>query len=142
RLGDSRLCPAMSVIGGPGTLVAVPMFPPADFTSLAEYLVAYAVQLDRRLMVILDQFEEYFLYHPQDDAFAEEFPNAVMQADAPVSFLISIREDSYAKLDRFEGHIPILFDNYLRVEHLDREAARTAIEKPIEQYNSLLASHG
>jgi phage baseplate assembly protein W len=56
-------------------------------------------------MVILDQLEEYFLYHPQDDAFAQEFPRAVMQADAPVSFLIAIREDSVAKLDRFEGRI-------------------------------------
>ena len=53
-----------------------------------------------------------FLYHPQDDAFAQEFPTAVMQADAPVSFLIAIREDALAKLDRFEGRIPILFDNY------------------------------
>ena len=116
--------------------------PPADATSLAEYLAACAVQLDRRLMVILDQFEEYFLYHPQDDAFAAEFPTAVMQADAPVSFLIAIREDSLAELDRFEGRIPILFDNYLRIEHLDRKAARAAIEEPIEQYNRLRAADG
>ncbi len=34
-------------------------------------------------MVILDQFEEYFLYHPQDDAFAAEFPAAVTRADLP-----------------------------------------------------------
>ena len=93
-------------------------------------------------MVILDQFEEYFLYHPQDDAFAQEFPAAVMQADAPVSFLIAIREDALAKLDRFEGRIPILFDNYLRIEHLDRKAARTAIENPIKQYNRLHAENG
>jgi hypothetical protein len=116
--------------------------PPAAAVSLAEYLAAYAVQLDRHLMVILDQFEEYFLYHAQDDAFADQFPNAVMQADAPVSFLISIREDSLAKLDRFEGRIPLLFDNYLRIEHLDREAARTAIEEPIQQYNRLRAADG
>ena len=32
----------------------------------------------------------------------------------------SIREDALAKLDRFEGRIPALFANYLRVEHLDR----------------------
>jgi tetratricopeptide (TPR) repeat protein len=62
-----------------------------------------------------------------------------MQADAPVSFLIAIREDALAKLDRFEGRIPILFDNYLRIEHLDRKAARAAIAEPIKQYNHLHA---
>lgn len=109
--------------------------------SLAGYLAAYAGELDRRLMIILDQFEEYFLYHPGDDAFAADFPKAVMEVDT-VSFLVSIREDSLAKLDRFEGRIPTLFDNYLRIEHLNRAAARAAIEKPIEQYNSLYADHG
>jgi tetratricopeptide (TPR) repeat protein len=136
-LGDLK-----TVIAGVAARADGQGVPPADSASLAAYLAAYAVQLDRRLMVILDQFEEYFLYHPQDNAFAAEFPNAVMQANAPVSFLISIREDSLAKLDRFEGHIPILFDNYLRIEHLDRKAARAAIEEPITQYNRLYTADG
>src|SRR6185312_9045727 len=108
--------------------------------SLAEYLRACYRQTGRHLMIILDQFEEYYLYHPQDDAFADEFPQAVLQTDVPVSFLISIREDSLAKLDRFEGRIPALFDNYLRVEHLSYDAARAAIEKPVEQYNKQRAA--
>ena len=33
------------------------------------------------------------------------------------SFLISIREDSLAKLDRFEGAIPGILGNRLRVDH-------------------------
>lgn len=110
--------------------------------SLTEFLTICAAQLNRRLMIILDQFEEYFLYHPQDDEFAAEFPKVVTQSDAPVSFLISTREDSLAKLDRFEGRIPRLFDNYLRIAHLDHDAARAAIEKPIAQYNRLNANDG
>ncbi|MGH9901865.1 MAG: hypothetical protein ACRD68_08655, partial [Pyrinomonadaceae bacterium] len=102
---------------------------------LAEYLGAHAAQLGRRLMIILDQFEEYFLYHSQDDAFAVEFQHAVMRADSPVSFLVSLREDALARLDRFKGRIPILFDNYLRIDHLDRAAGRAAVEKPVEKYN-------
>lgn len=110
--------------------------------SLAECLITCATGLARQLIVLLDQFEEYFLYHPQDsgdDSFALQFSRAVTQPDVPLSFLISIREDSLAKLDRFEGHIPFLFDNYLRLEHLDRRAATEAIVKPVEQYNRLLA---
>ncbi len=115
---------------------------PAADASLAECLAAYSLQLDRRVMIILDQFEEYFLYHPQEDDFAAEFVRAVTQSNTALSFLISIREDFYAKLDRFEGRIPTLYDNYLRIEHLDRHAARVAIEKPIEQYNHLYAIAG
>ena len=36
-----------------------------------------------------------------------------------MSFLVSMREDSIAKLDFFKGRIPNLFDNYLRIDHLD-----------------------
>ncbi len=82
------------------------------------------------MLVILDQFEEYFLYHENEDGdgtFAVEFPRAVNRPDLRASFLISIREDALAKLDRFKGRIPNLFDNYLRIEHLDRAAARAAI---------------
>ena len=64
--------------------------------------------------------------------FAAEFPRIVNDPTCAVNFLLSIREDAWAKLDRFEGRIPALFANYVRVEHLDREAAREAIEGPIE----------
>src|SRR5439155_23981859 len=67
---------------------------------------------------------------------------AVSLSSAPVSFLISIREDSYAKLDRFEKGIPAIFDNYLRLEHLDREAAQAAIIKPLARYNELHRDRG
>src|SRR5260221_2648385 len=49
---------------------------PSDSASLREFLLAYARRLDRHLMIILDQFEEYFLYHPRDDdagSFGAEF---------------------------------------------------------------------
>ncbi len=108
--------------------------------SLAEGLHAWTAHLECDLLVILDQFEEYFLYHGQEDGpgtFAVEFPAAVNRRDLRASFLVSLREDAVAKLDRFKGRIPSLFDNYLRVEHLGREAARAAIEKPLQRFNQL-----
>jgi WD40 repeat protein len=95
----------------------------------------------RTLLVVLDQFEDYFLYHPEDDgegSFFVEFPRVVNEPNLRVNFLLSIREDSWAKLDRFEGRIPRLFVNYVRVEHLDREAARDAIEEPVAEWNRRL----
>src|SRR5262245_28996000 len=115
--------------------------PSGTTISLDDYLLICAEELERRLMVILDQFEEYFLYHPVDDEFATAFIKAVTSPRLPLSFLISIREDFYAKLDRFEGRIPSLYENYLRIEHLDRTSARTAIEKPIGEYNRRYTSN-
>lgn len=106
---------------------------------LPELLNAWAASLQADLLVILDQFEEYFLYHPQEDGpgtFASEFARAVNRPDVHASFLVSIREDSLARLDRFKGSIPSLFDNYLRIDHLGRKATLAAICKPIEAYNA------
>src|SRR5215204_5620001 len=82
---------------------------------LDEYLSFVSKILKRRLFIILDQFEEYFLYHPEgeEDEFFEEFPAAVRSNEVPLGFLISLREDALSLLDRFEGAIPTLFDNYL-----------------------------
>jgi len=110
--------------------------------TLSEYLESWATRLECGVLIILDQFEEYFLYHAQDDTFVTEFSQAVSRSKAPISFLISIREDSLAKLDRFEKGIPGVFDNYLRLEHLDRHAAQAAIIEPLKHYNELLGSNG
>jgi WD40 repeat protein len=89
------------------------------------------------LLLILDQFEDYFLYHARsaEDVFADAFPRAVKDTSLRVHFLIGIREDAYAQLDQFKGKIPNLFDNYLRIQHLTRDAAQSAVEKPIEELN-------
>jgi len=90
------------------------------------------------LYIILDQFEEYFLYHPTEagnGTFAAELPRAINSPELRVNFLISVREDQLARLERFKGSIPHLFENRLSLEHLDLESAREAITKPIDQYN-------
>jgi hypothetical protein len=112
----------------------------APSSSLADTLDASAERARGDLLVILDQFEEYFLYHADDvdeRGFAHQFARAVNRRALRANFLIAIREDSLAKLDRFKGEIPSLFENYLRLDHLDREAARLAIEMPLAKFNSL-----
>ena len=103
---------------------------------LDEFLVAVSrLTGDRRLLIILDQFEEYSLYHPTDDSFAEQWPGAVGIRDLSASFLVSLREDALATLDRFEGRLPNLFDNYRRMDHLTKESAKQAILLPVKEYN-------
>jgi WD40 repeat protein len=111
--------------------------------ALAEVLHRWSTARNLDLFIVLDQFEEYFLYHSQEDGpgtFAVEFPRAVAQPDLRVNFLVAVREDSLAKLDRFKGHIPNLFGNYLRIRHLDLAAARMAVKKPLEEFNRRVAA--
>jgi WD40 repeat protein len=86
--------------------------------------------------VILDQFEEYFLYHERN-GFADELAEAVREPTLRASFLLGLREDALAKLDAFKGRIPNLFSNYLRLDHLDLRGGRAAIVGPVERYNEL-----
>jgi WD40 repeat protein len=109
---------------------------------LRDVIKAAADRTDAYLLVVLDQFEDYFLYQlpkTDDDTFGVEFPQTLNEAGLPASFLISIREDALAKLDRFKRQIPRLFDASLRVRHLDSASARQAIVRPIERYNGLVS---
>lgn len=120
---------------------------PSPSLSLVETLRAWTTALGTdeeigELFIILDQFEEYFLYHPKEKGegtFTTEFSQAVNCPDLPVNFLIAMREDSVAKLDHFKRTIPDIFANNLRIFHLDKASARIAIVKPVEKY---LEEHG
>ena len=125
------------------SVVQVGVSPKPIGATFTDSLRVFADAVDGDLLIILDQFEEYFLYHGPEDGdgtFAVEFPRAVREASLRANFLVSIREDALAKLDRFEGRIPKLFDNFIRIEHLSRDAARDAIVKPIAQYNRVNGS--
>src|SRR4029450_13849846 len=86
---------------------------------LDELLLAASEAFGGTLLIILDQFEEYFLYHPMgesDNHFDEEFACSINRGDVDANFLIALREDGLAKLDRFEMRIPNLLGNMLRLE--------------------------
>jgi hypothetical protein len=123
---------------------ATDLFPEPVVTPSAERLDnligAWSGRLGAQLLIILDQFEEYFLYRPHessDGSLDDELCRALRRVDLPAHFLISIREDALAKLDRLERRVPTLLDHLLRVERLDRGAACEAIELPIPRWNEL-----
>ncbi len=90
--------------------------------------------------LVLDQFEEYFLYHPVDgdDGLVGELGRILSTRDLQVNVLLSVREDALAALDRFKGRVPRLYENYLRLAHLGRNAAQAAIEGPLDYYNQMV----
>ena len=107
---------------------------------LAGAITTAATALDATLVIILDQFEEHFSYRlggSRPDRLADELAQCVNSPGVPANFLIAVREDAYGGLgDLFSGRISNVYNNYLHLEYLTREAAREAIEKPVEVYNA------
>jgi hypothetical protein len=106
-----------------------------DGESLANTLGRWTEALACDLLLILDQAEEYFLYHSEETGFTADLPDLVTRPGLRVRVLLALRDDALAKLDRFKGRIPNLFSNYLRLDHLDRGSAREAITGPVQRYN-------
>src|SRR5579884_1223871 len=107
---------------------------------LDDLLFEAVKELKGSIFILLDQFEEYFLYHPElqsDNPFDIELARTINREEVDVGILISLREDGLSKLDsRFRARIPNLLGNTLRLQHLNAAAAEEAIRKPLDVYNS------
>jgi CHASE2 domain-containing sensor protein len=93
--------------------------------------------VDATPLLILDQFEEHFLYAPNgDDGFDDELARCVNRRDLRANFLISVREDAYSQIGpRFKARIPDVYGNFLHLDFLDEFAAREAVVEPIRAFN-------
>jgi serine/threonine protein kinase len=104
---------------------------------LDELLFSATQAFGGTILIILDQFEEYFLYHPeaeQENLFDGEFARTINRDEIDSNFLLAMREDSLSRLDRFRARIPNMLGNALRLRHLDADSARDAMRKPLEVY--------
>ncbi len=106
----------------------------------SEALANLTPRAGRDVYLMLDQFEEFFLYHEGDRTFVEELADVIRRPDLRVNVLIGIREDALALLDAFKAVIPNLLSNRLRLENLDRAAGEAAIRGPLERFNELVPS--
>lgn len=107
--------------------------------SLQTAFQAAVVQTGASCLVMLDQFEEYFLYRHAEGhrtAFVDELAACIAARDLRVNFLVAVREDAYAGLgDLFEGRLTNVYSNYLQLRYLDRKSAQRAIVGPIGRFN-------
>jgi WD40 repeat protein len=109
-------------------------------SSLADALADAADRAGGDLYLILDQFEECFLYHRGGGRFSSELAQVLGRAGLRVNVLIGMREDSLARLDTLKASIPNLLANRLRLERLDRAAGAAAVAGPIARYNALVSA--
>ena len=99
--------------------------------------VAAAAQQSGELHLLLDNFEEYILYHGLEGPLSATLPELLRRPGLRVNVLLALRDDALAELDEFAGRIPELFSNLLRLDRLDREAGRAAILGPLARYSEL-----
>jgi WD40 repeat protein len=99
--------------------------------------VAAAAQQRGELHLLLDNFEEYMLYHGLEGPLSTALPELLHRPGLRVNVLLALRDDALAELDEFAGRIPELFSNLLRLDRLDREAGRAAILGPLARYSEL-----
>src|SRR5207248_4514531 len=104
----------------------------------ADRLDAWTSAVGVELCLVLDQFEEAFLYEGAGELL-DLLPELVTRPGFRVNVLLGIRDDQLARLDVFKARIPGLFSNYLRLDRLDREAGRAAIVGPLEHWNQFAA---
>jgi CHASE2 domain-containing sensor protein len=108
-----------------------------DDVSLDEALARYGRRLGGILLLILDQFEEYFLYHAgREDRLRNELPLTLARADIRARVLICVREDALAKLDALEGSASAVFGNLVRLGPMSDAAALEAITRPVDRAHS------
>ena len=99
--------------------------------------VEVAASEHREIYLLLDQVEEYFVYHGGDPALGEALAELVTRPELPVHILVAIREDALARLDAFKRRLPGLLANRLQLEHLSVASGRLAIIGPVERFATL-----
>ena len=90
----------------------------------------------RPVVLFFDQFEEFFLYGPDDPAKMERFIADVAEAYRDealgIQFVFSMREEFFVEMDAFRDKIPTIFHNEsnLRLRWFTEKQARDAMVKP------------
>jgi hypothetical protein len=105
--------------------------------SLHEFLSLVCSRLSRQtrgLVVILDQFEEFFVFLPELDSrrsFINTLGDCCEDKSLPVHFLIGIRGDYFTDLADFKRRLPYIFHSEYRLEPMNRQEAASAISQPL-----------
>ena len=93
--------------------------------------VANGLENNELLVVILDQFERFFISRVPQQPFAGTLADCLSDAQLPVRFVISLRKDYFSDLARLNSEATKIFANEYLLTHLTRQEAALAITKPV-----------
>jgi hypothetical protein len=101
-------------------------------------LIAWAMRATRRpLLLILDQFEEYFLYRDRERMRETEALLGTLseKRNLPLHLLFVLRDDGLYRLDELRAFVPGILSTMVELGHLDDDGIKDAIQGPIDRYN-------
>lgn len=103
--------------------------------TLADFLAVATQTLGRTLVIIFDQFEEFFIRLSSQfrEAFITDLADLYYAHDLPVKIVLSLREDWLAFMSEIESHLPEVLYTRVRLLPLSRDQARQAITAPVER---------
>jgi HEAT repeat protein len=110
-------------------------YQPAENLELMEFLRIHALLGDGTMVLLLDQFEEFFYYQrfsKERDEFIRQLATAIHDADTPTAFVFSMREDFAMEMEAFKPWYAGIFNTIYRIEKLEEAAARLAIVEPVK----------
>jgi hypothetical protein len=102
---------------------------------LPEFLGMVCARLSREtreLVLVLDQFEEFFVFWPQAEQrhpFVEALAECYHDRALPLRIVLSIRKDYFGDLQELQPQLPV-FQNVYRVEPMTRSEMEEAITGP------------
>jgi hypothetical protein len=110
------------------------LLPRLDLHEFLGLACAHLSRQTRELVVILDQFEEFFIFWPERDhrqPFIDALADCYDDKSLPVRFIIALRKDYYSDLADFQKRIPTILYNEYRLDTMTREEAQDAITGPV-----------
>ena len=95
---------------------------------------------NRRLLLLVDQFEEIFRFaddhadknNPESNAFVQLVVDSVRQRDVPIYVILTLRSDFLGDCVRFEGLPEAINDGHYLVPRLTTEQNKSAITGPVD----------
>ena len=91
---------------------------------------------DRTVVLVLDQFEEFFTHGHRLDPLRKQIGSLVRTPDLDVRLLLSLREEHLASLEPLRAEILNLFQSTYRLDPLGTESLREAIEGPAKLFGA------
>jgi WD40 repeat protein len=137
---ERRLAEAIADVVRP--LVSPTVLDPPANARLADVAEHWSGVLDGNLCIVLDQLEEYFVYHEHTsgpESLVAQLPDLVTRPGLRANVLLAVRDDELARLGVLKNRIPNVFGNARRLDRLDRPSARAAILGPLQRRNELEA---
>ncbi len=108
-----------------------------DGSSLCETVRTALEVSGRPIVLLLDQFEEYFVKTGDrlQQQFADQLAEAIEEADGNLRVLISIREDYLGQLYELRHQFPEILHHVYRLRKLSERQAKVAAIKPSSNFH-------